>query len=178
MVFLLSTIIYSGIYISLQDKIRFHDLLPCEQYSWTTLFSIHFSRSYGLLTFIDSLTQCHTEWWPIIFLLFIIQIFMCCDKFKIHDIWKIFIIILYYLLDCCLLKNFCVFVALQVFLTKHYRNRRVNDTEFVLDFEEIYVIDSKSKSITRAKVLVRCFLLHWLSVLCVGTRTMGFTPLL
>lgn len=43
---------------------------------------------------------------------------------------------------------------MKVFLTKHYRNRRVNDTEFVLDFEEIYVIDSKSKSITRAKVLV------------------------
>lgn len=42
----------------------------------------------------------------------------------------------------------------KVFLTKHYRNRRLNDPEFVLDFEEIYVIDSKSKSITRAKVLV------------------------
>ncbi|KAL8144100.1 hypothetical protein V2J09_017132 [Rumex salicifolius] len=43
---------------------------------------------------------------------------------------------------------------LKVFLTKHYRNRRLNDPEFVLDFEEIYVIDSKTKSITRAKVLV------------------------
>lgn len=43
---------------------------------------------------------------------------------------------------------------MKVFLTKHYRNRRANDSEFVLDFEEIYVIDSKSKSITRAKVLV------------------------
>lgn len=42
----------------------------------------------------------------------------------------------------------------KVFLTKHYRNRRVNDPEFVLDFEEIYVIDSKSRSITRAKVTV------------------------
>ncbi|ONK56344.1 uncharacterized protein A4U43_C10F7120, partial [Asparagus officinalis] len=42
---------------------------------------------------------------------------------------------------------------MKVFLTKHYRNRRANDSEFVLDFEEIYVIDSKSKSITRAKVL-------------------------
>ncbi|KAL2893988.1 von Willebrand factor [Bienertia sinuspersici] len=42
----------------------------------------------------------------------------------------------------------------KVFLTKHYRNRRLNDPEFVLDFEEIYVIDSKTKSITRAKVLV------------------------
>jgi len=45
--------------------------------------------------------------------------------------------------------------ALQVFLTKHYKNRRLGDPEFVLDFEEIYVIDSKTKSITRAKVLVR-----------------------
>lgn len=44
--------------------------------------------------------------------------------------------------------------VLKVFLTKHFRNRRVRDPEFVLDFEEIYVIDSKTKSITRAKVLV------------------------
>ncbi|GMY06660.1 PLASTID TRANSCRIPTIONALLY ACTIVE protein 6, chloroplastic [Fagus crenata] len=43
---------------------------------------------------------------------------------------------------------------LKVFLTKHYRNRRLDDPEFVLDFEEIYAIDSKTKSITRAKVLV------------------------
>lgn len=42
----------------------------------------------------------------------------------------------------------------KVFLTKHYRNRRLDDLEFVLDFEEIYVIDSQTKSITRAKVLV------------------------
>ncbi|XP_050238669.1 PLASTID TRANSCRIPTIONALLY ACTIVE protein 6, chloroplastic [Mercurialis annua] len=42
----------------------------------------------------------------------------------------------------------------KVFLTKHYRNRRFGDPEFVLDFEEIYVIDSKTKSITRAKVVV------------------------
>uniref|UniRef100_A0A1J3E1E1 Plastid transcriptionally active 6 n=1 Tax=Noccaea caerulescens TaxID=107243 RepID=A0A1J3E1E1_NOCCA len=42
----------------------------------------------------------------------------------------------------------------KVFLTKHYRNRRSNDPEFVLDLEEIYVIDSKTKSITRARVLV------------------------
>ncbi|KAK0576596.1 hypothetical protein LWI29_020271 [Acer saccharum] len=42
----------------------------------------------------------------------------------------------------------------KVFLTKHFRNRRLGDLEFVLDFEEIYVIDSKTKSITRAKVLV------------------------
>ncbi|KAL2503623.1 plastid transcriptionally active 6 [Abeliophyllum distichum] len=44
--------------------------------------------------------------------------------------------------------------VLKVFLTKHYRNRRLGDTEFTLDFEEIYVIDSKTKSITRAKVVV------------------------
>lgn len=44
--------------------------------------------------------------------------------------------------------------VLKVFLTKHFRNRRLGDPEFVLDFEEIYVIDSKTKSITRAKVLV------------------------
>ncbi|KAE9608951.1 hypothetical protein Lal_00020340 [Lupinus albus] len=43
---------------------------------------------------------------------------------------------------------------MKVYLTKHYKNRRVGDPEFVLDFEEIYVIDSKTKSITRAKVLV------------------------
>ncbi|XAR62847.1 hypothetical protein NMG60_11017744 [Bertholletia excelsa] len=42
----------------------------------------------------------------------------------------------------------------KVYLTKHYRNRRSGDPEFVLDFEEIYVIDSKTKSISRAKVLV------------------------
>ncbi|XP_076897360.1 PLASTID TRANSCRIPTIONALLY ACTIVE protein 6, chloroplastic-like [Bidens hawaiensis] len=44
--------------------------------------------------------------------------------------------------------------VMKVFLTKHYRNRRLDDPDFVLDFEEIYVIDSKTKSITRAKVLV------------------------
>lgn len=53
----------------------------------------------------------------------------------------------YRCLDHCL----CI---MQVFLTKHYRNRRSNDPEFVLALEEIYVIDSKSKSITRARVLV------------------------
>ncbi|XP_039020912.1 uncharacterized protein LOC120152878 [Hibiscus syriacus] len=42
--------------------------------------------------------------------------------------------------------------VMKVFLTKHYRNRRLVDPEFVLDFEEIYMIDSKTKSITRAKV--------------------------
>ncbi|XP_073036779.1 LOW QUALITY PROTEIN: PLASTID TRANSCRIPTIONALLY ACTIVE protein 6, chloroplastic [Primulina eburnea] len=44
--------------------------------------------------------------------------------------------------------------VLKVFLVKHYRNRRLGDPEFVLDFEEIYVIDSKTKSITRARVVV------------------------
>ncbi|KAL3845492.1 hypothetical protein ACJIZ3_002895 [Penstemon smallii] len=44
--------------------------------------------------------------------------------------------------------------VLKVFLTKHYRNRRLGDPEFALDFEEIYVIDSKTKSISRAKVVV------------------------
>ncbi|KAI3460554.1 hypothetical protein Pfo_017217 [Paulownia fortunei] len=44
--------------------------------------------------------------------------------------------------------------VLKVFLTKHYRNRRLGDPEFALDFEEIYVIDSKTKSVTRAKVVV------------------------
>ena len=48
---------------------------------------------------------------------------------------------------------------LQVYLTKHYKNRRKGDPEFVLDFEEIYVVDSKTKSITRAKVLVKNCLL-------------------
>ncbi|EEC68571.1 PLASTID TRANSCRIPTIONALLY ACTIVE protein 6, chloroplastic [Oryza sativa Japonica Group] len=43
---------------------------------------------------------------------------------------------------------------MKVFLTKHYRNRRCNDPDFFLDFEEIYVIDSKARSITRAKVVV------------------------
>jgi len=49
----------------------------------------------------------------------------------------------------------CLFSILQVFLTKHYRNRRSDDPDFFLDFEEIYVIDSKTRSITRAKVVVR-----------------------
>ncbi|KAE8716287.1 wound-responsive family protein [Hibiscus syriacus] len=44
--------------------------------------------------------------------------------------------------------------VMKVFLTKHYKNRRLGDPIFVLDFEEIYVIDSKTKSIISAKVLV------------------------
>ncbi|GJU70159.1 hypothetical protein Tco_1256418 [Tanacetum coccineum] len=31
----------------------------------------------------------------------------------------------------------------KVFLTKHYTNRRLDDPDFVLDFEEIYILDSK-----------------------------------
>ncbi|CAH8357243.1 unnamed protein product [Eruca vesicaria subsp. sativa] len=42
----------------------------------------------------------------------------------------------------------------KVFLTKHYHNRSSNDPEFVLYLEEIYVIESKTKSITRARVFV------------------------
>ncbi|KAG0487670.1 hypothetical protein HPP92_009765 [Vanilla planifolia] len=42
----------------------------------------------------------------------------------------------------------------KVFLTKHYRNRRINDPDFILDFEQIYVIDSRTKSIIRAKIIV------------------------
>ncbi|XP_042008164.1 PLASTID TRANSCRIPTIONALLY ACTIVE protein 6, chloroplastic-like [Salvia splendens] len=44
--------------------------------------------------------------------------------------------------------------VLKVFLTKHYRNRRYGDPEFMLDFEEIYIIDSKTRSISRATVMV------------------------
>ena len=42
----------------------------------------------------------------------------------------------------------------QVFLIKHYRNLREDDENFVLDFEEIYVIDSTTRSIRRADVKV------------------------
>lgn len=67
-------------------------------------------------------------------------------------------------------RTYVVFCfALQVFLTKHYRNRRADDPDFFLDFEEIYVIDSRTRSITRAKVVVskifktmfRRFLFPW-----------------
>ncbi|WVZ11108.1 hypothetical protein V8G54_015638 [Vigna mungo] len=51
-------------------------------------------------------------------------------------------------------KSCSIHLYASVYLTKHYKNRRLGDPEFVLDFEEIYVIDSKTKSITRAKVLV------------------------
>ncbi|RWR74090.1 Ras association domain-containing protein [Cinnamomum micranthum f. kanehirae] len=42
----------------------------------------------------------------------------------------------------------------KVFLIKHCENRRVNDPELFLDFEETYVLDGSKKSITRAKVSV------------------------
>lgn len=42
----------------------------------------------------------------------------------------------------------------QVFLIKHCGNRRINDPELFLDFEETYVLDASTKSITRAKVSV------------------------
>lgn len=55
-------------------------------------------------------------------------------------------------------------------MTKHFRNRRVRDPEFVLDFEEIYVIDSKTKSITRAKVLVRLIFLGFCTVSIMSSK--------
>ncbi|KAH9305332.1 hypothetical protein KI387_009736, partial [Taxus chinensis] len=45
------------------------------------------------------------------------------------------------------------FEVMKVFLVKHYKNKMADDPEFVLDFEEIYVIDSKTKSISRANVV-------------------------
>lgn len=45
-------------------------------------------------------------------------------------------------------------LCLQVFLIKHYKNRRTDDWDFVLDFEEVYVIDTKTKTISRAPVEV------------------------
>lgn len=44
--------------------------------------------------------------------------------------------------------------VMKVFLMRHYKNKRRDDEDFVLDFEEIYVIDSKTKSISRANVVV------------------------
>ncbi len=43
---------------------------------------------------------------------------------------------------------------MQVFLIKHLRNVKTADDDFILDFEEIYVIDSATKSIKRADVKV------------------------
>ncbi|OAE18828.1 hypothetical protein AXG93_313s1270 [Marchantia polymorpha subsp. ruderalis] len=42
----------------------------------------------------------------------------------------------------------------KIFLMRHLKDRRTDHEKFILDFEEIYVIDSKSKSITRAEVKV------------------------
>ncbi len=45
-------------------------------------------------------------------------------------------------------------LSMQVFLIKHLRNVKTADDDFILDFEEIYVIDSATKSIKRADVKV------------------------
>lgn len=42
--------------------------------------------------------------------------------------------------------------VMKIFLMKHFKNRRADAWNFVVDFEQIYVIDSKTKSISRAKV--------------------------
>lgn len=42
--------------------------------------------------------------------------------------------------------------VMKIFLMKHFKNRRADAWNFVLDFDQIYVIDSKTKSISRAKV--------------------------
>ncbi|BBN19360.1 hypothetical protein MPTK1_8g10030 [Marchantia polymorpha subsp. ruderalis] len=44
--------------------------------------------------------------------------------------------------------------CMKIFLMRHLKDRRTDHEKFILDFEEIYVIDSKSKSITRAEVKV------------------------
>lgn len=57
---------------------------------------------------------------------------------------------------------------LQIFLMKHFKNRRADAWNFVLDFDQIYVIDSKTKSISRAKVTVSrrdCYLVVYLCLL-------------
>lgn len=55
---------------------------------------------------------------------------------------------------------------MQVFLIKHLRNVKTADDDFILDFEEIYVIDSATKSIKRADVKVNRLPLLVTSVLC------------
>lgn len=47
-----------------------------------------------------------------------------------------------------------MYLSMQVFLIKHLRNVKTADDDFILDFEEIYVIDSATKSIKRADVKV------------------------
>jgi hypothetical protein len=49
---------------------------------------------------------------------------------------------------------FSLYLSMQVFLIKHLRNVKTADDDFILDFEEIYVIDSATKSIKRADVKV------------------------
>ncbi|CAM6102348.1 unnamed protein product [Calypogeia fissa] len=44
--------------------------------------------------------------------------------------------------------------VMKVFLTKHYKDRRAGHEKFILDFEEIYVIDTVTKSFSRANVQV------------------------
>jgi len=46
------------------------------------------------------------------------------------------------------------YLSMKVFLIKHLRNVKTADDDFILDFEEIYVIDSATKSIKRADVKV------------------------
>ncbi|KAL2608894.1 hypothetical protein R1flu_027467 [Riccia fluitans] len=44
--------------------------------------------------------------------------------------------------------------VMKIFLIRHLKDRPSDHEKFILDFEEIYVIDSKTKSITRAEVKV------------------------
>ncbi|XP_002976643.2 uncharacterized protein LOC9649034 isoform X2 [Selaginella moellendorffii] len=46
------------------------------------------------------------------------------------------------------------FHALKVFLIKHYRNRRMEAPNFVLNFEKVFVLDGATKSIRKAKVKI------------------------
>ncbi len=64
---------------------------------------------------------------------------------------------------------FSLYLSMQVFLIKHLRNVKTADDDFILDFEEIYVIDSATKSIKRADVKVNRLPLLLISVSC-GAR--------
>jgi len=64
---------------------------------------------------------------------------------------------------------FSLYLSMQVFLIKHLRNVKTADDDFILDFEEIYVIDSATKSIKRADVKVNRLPLLVISVSC-GAR--------
>jgi hypothetical protein len=61
---------------------------------------------------------------------------------------------------------FSLYLSMQVFLIKHLRNVKTADDDFILDFEEIYVIDSATKSIKRADVKVNRLPLLVTSVSC------------